>query len=182
MVSWRGGPPGARLPSMHHRRGIRSARSMRPFVHSTIQTTCARTAGHCGARRLSAHLNDVDRTMRSRLRNPRTRRHPLATECADYLAERRRGALERGGVPQRRHRTLVTMRRKSEPSVTLMPQVEMQPARKSWCHLGNSSSWLALGPWTSDGVQPTLQLRRNLFKFTHKPLGKTRFGGRRAQF
>ena len=33
---------------------------------------------HCGARRLSAHLNDVDRTMRSRLRNPRTRRHPLS--------------------------------------------------------------------------------------------------------
>ena len=31
---------------------------------------------HCGARRLVEHLNDVDRTMRSRLSNPITRFHP----------------------------------------------------------------------------------------------------------
>ena len=51
-----------------------------------------------------------------------------STEYADYLAERCRGALERGGVPQRRGRTLVAMRRKSEPSVTLLMHIEMQPA------------------------------------------------------
>ena len=50
------------------------------------------------------------------------------TECRDYSAERWRGALERGGVPQRRGRTIVAMRRKSEPSVTLLTGVEMHPA------------------------------------------------------
>ena len=47
------------------------------IVHSITQTACGRSAT-VAARRLSAHLNDVDRTMRSRLRNLRTRRHPLS--------------------------------------------------------------------------------------------------------
>ena len=59
------------------------------------------------------------------------------TECRDYLAERCRGALERGGVPQRRGRTLVAMRRKSEPSVTLLAEIEMQPACRAEFLEGN---------------------------------------------
>ena len=48
------------------------------FVRAQHHPDSMRQRRHCGARRLVEHLNDVDRTMRSRLRNPRTRRHPLS--------------------------------------------------------------------------------------------------------
>eukprot|EP00964_Phaeocystis_antarctica_P068957 scaffold41815_cov59-Phaeocystis_antarctica.AAC.4 len=44
------------------------------------------------------------------------------TECADYLAERCRGALERGGVPKRRRRPSS----RNEPFVTLLAGTDRQ--------------------------------------------------------
>eukprot|EP00964_Phaeocystis_antarctica_P102330 scaffold67689_cov30-Phaeocystis_antarctica.AAC.1 len=45
-------------------------------------------------------------------------------QCWDYLAERCRGALERGGVPQRRRRPSA----RNEPFAALFTEIEMQPA------------------------------------------------------
>ena len=129
LVSWRGGPPGARLPSMHHRRGIRSARCARSCTASSRQHAPAASLWSSPTRGTSQRCrsNDEIAVTQSRHSMP-------PTECRDYSAERWRGALERGGVPQRRGRTIVAMRRKSEPSVTLLTGVEMQPAARAWVH------------------------------------------------
>eukprot|EP00964_Phaeocystis_antarctica_P058228 scaffold34527_cov36-Phaeocystis_antarctica.AAC.1 len=100
---------------------------MRSFVRSTIQTACGSgvTVELADSWNISTMsiVNDEIAVTQSQHSVP-------PTECWDYLAERCRGALERGGVPQRRGRTLVAMRRKSEPSVTLLMHIEMQPAMK----------------------------------------------------
>ena len=123
MVSWRGGPPGARLPSMHHQRGIRSVRCARSCTASSRQHAPAASLWSSPTRGTSQRCRSNDE-----IAVEQSQHSVPPTECWDYLAERCRGALDRGGVPQRRGRTLVAMRRKSEPSVTFMAGVEMQPA------------------------------------------------------
>ena len=115
-------PPGARLPSMHHQRGIRSVRCARSCTASSRQHAPAASLWSSPTRGTSQRCRSNDE-----IAVTQSRHSVPPTECRDYLAERCRGALERGGVPQRRGRTLVAMRRKSEPSVTLLMHIEMQP-------------------------------------------------------
>ena len=120
LVSWRGGPAGACLPSMHHQRGIRSVRCARSCTASSRQHAPAASlwSSPTFGTPQRCRSNDEIAVTQSAHSAP-------STECADYLAERCRGALERGGVPQRRGRTLVAMRRKSEPSATLLAEIEI---------------------------------------------------------
>ena len=124
LVSWRGGPPGARLPSMHHRRGIRSARCARSFAAPSRQHAPAASLWSSPTRGTSQRCRSNDE-----IAVTQSRHSVPPTECRDYSAERCRGALERGGVPQRRRRPSS----RNEPFVTLLPHIEMQPARKALC-------------------------------------------------
>ena len=97
LVSWRGGPPGARLPSMHHRRGTSSARCARSCTAPSRPHAPEAPLGSaptCG-RSQRCRSNDEIAVEQSAHSAP-------PTECADYLAEMWRGALERGGVPPTR--------------------------------------------------------------------------------
>ena len=124
LVSWRGGPPGARLPSMHHRRGIRSARCARSCTASSRQHAPAASLWSSPTRGTSQRCRSNDE-----IAVTQSQHSAPPTECWDYLAEMWRGALERGARARTRSsRTIVATCAKSEPSVTLLTVLEMQPA------------------------------------------------------
>ena len=112
------------LPCMYHRRGIRKVLgapvraqhhpdNMRPRRHCSCSPTRCRDP-RCG----SHSQREVKQSAQS---VPST-----GTECAEGLAEMWRGALERGGVQKTLSSDDLRMRRKSEPSVSLLTGVEMQ--------------------------------------------------------
>eukprot|EP00964_Phaeocystis_antarctica_P052958 scaffold31028_cov51-Phaeocystis_antarctica.AAC.1 len=93
---------------MHHQRGIRSVRCARSCTASSRQHAAAASLWSSpafGTPQRCRSNDEIAVTQSAHSAPP--------TECADYLAERCRGALERGGVPQRRGRTLVAMRRRT---------------------------------------------------------------------
>ena len=95
-------PPGARLPSMHHRRGTRSARCARSCTAPSRQH--APGAPHGAPLRSSPTCARAQRCRSNAEIAVEQSQHSVPpTECWDYLAEMWRGALERGA----RARTIV---------------------------------------------------------------------------
>ena len=92
------------------------------LVRSQHHPDSMRQRRHCGARRLVEHLNDVDRTMRSRLSNPNTRCHPLSVGITQL-----RGAEAPWSVGACQNDVDVRLR-ETNHSLRFLTEIEMQPA------------------------------------------------------
>eukprot|EP00964_Phaeocystis_antarctica_P143408 scaffold108954_cov68-Phaeocystis_antarctica.AAC.7 len=120
-AAWNGGAEGGQVLGHPSHMTLEQSRRPAALNHAQHHPDNMRPQRHCSS---SATRGRSQRCRSNEEIAVTQSRHSVPpTECRDYSAERCRGALERGGVPQRRRRPSS----RNEPFVPLLTGVEMQP-------------------------------------------------------